>query len=179
MPEVHVENGIVIPALIWRYWKAYGGAARFGPPLAPPIEADGITRQVFTNAVLEAHPDQADTGAIVQPALIGQADAPVADDGTGRFFAETGHNLQGAFLAAWQRADGLRVYGLPTSEELTITTSDGKRRAAQRFRAGAANARPCRWHRACRAGRLGCAAARTPDRANPTLSAALGMLHTA
>lgn len=132
-PEAHVENGIAIPAIIWRYWKAYGGDTRFGPPLAPPTAAAGVTRQAFVNAVLELHLDQADTGAIVKPALIGQAAAPVADDGSGHFFAATGHNLSGAFLAAWQRADGLRVYGLPTSEELTIAASDGQHRTAQRF----------------------------------------------
>src|SRR4051794_30375428 len=35
LPEDHEEQGVGVPAIIWRYWKAHGGAERFGLPLAP------------------------------------------------------------------------------------------------------------------------------------------------
>src|SRR5262245_10883779 len=67
LPEDHQEQGVVVPALIWRYWKAHGAAAHFGAPLAPAEQAGTLTRQFFERAVLELHPDQADTPALVQP----------------------------------------------------------------------------------------------------------------
>src|SRR3954471_8747844 len=30
LPEDHEEQGVGVPAIIWRYWKAHGGAERFG-----------------------------------------------------------------------------------------------------------------------------------------------------
>ena len=75
LPEDHEEQGIEIPALIWRYWKAHGGSEQFGPPLAPAERAGTITRQFFERAVLELHPDQADTPYLVQPASLGRAAA--------------------------------------------------------------------------------------------------------
>src|SRR5439155_16843934 len=39
------EDGFRVPALIWRYWKAHGGADRFGPPLAAAQRDGPITRQ--------------------------------------------------------------------------------------------------------------------------------------
>src|SRR5438552_9138852 len=68
LPEDHQEQGITVPALIWRYWQAHGGTEQFGPPLAPATSVSGTVRQFFARAVLELHPDQADTPYLVQPA---------------------------------------------------------------------------------------------------------------
>lgn len=137
-PQQRIENGIALPEYIWRYWKAYGGEARFGAPLAPAREQNNITRQQFANATLELHLTNADTPSLVQPAALGREQLlapipPVQNDGIGRYFAETGHNVHGVFLEAWQHDDGEHVYGMPLSEEYLITATDGQRRNAQLF----------------------------------------------
>jgi predicted deacylase len=142
LPADGEENGLAVPALIWRYWKAHGGEERFGPPLAPPERAGELTRQLFTRAVLELHPDQADTPYLVQPAPLGRAaaagrqfPAPSAQ-APGRLFPETGHTVREAFLDYWERGDGGLVLGLPISEEFTGFAADNQRRAMQYFERG-------------------------------------------
>lgn len=133
------EAGIRISALIWRYWRAHGGADRFGPPLAPAERDGAVTRQYFANAVLELHPDQADTPLLVQPAPLGRAFAsasalaPVGEDAAARFFPETGHTLREAFLSYWERSDGALLFGAPITEEFEDFTADGQRRIVQYF----------------------------------------------
>jgi predicted deacylase len=65
------EAGVAVPAPIWRYWRAHGGAGRFGTPLAPATSEGGVTRQRFERATLELRADQADTLFYVQPAPLG------------------------------------------------------------------------------------------------------------
>jgi predicted deacylase len=139
LPEDHQEQGIVVPALIWRYWQAHGGLDQFGPPLAPATSAGGITRQFFERALLELHPDQADTPYLVQPAPLGRASAagraiaPASEAPGGRFFPETDHTLREAFGAYWEQRDGLLLFGLPISEEFDAPAADGARRTMQLF----------------------------------------------
>jgi energy-converting hydrogenase Eha subunit A len=61
LPEDRVEQEVPVQALIWRFWKMHGGETRFGRPLAPPVQQGAVVQQAFTNAILELHPDQADT----------------------------------------------------------------------------------------------------------------------
>jgi hypothetical protein len=139
LPEDHEEAGMRVPALIWRYWKVHGGAARFGPPLAPAEQDGDVTRQYFERALLELRPAQADTPYLVQPAPLGHAAAagysfePVAPPPDARFFPETGHSLRAGFLDYWERGDGLLLFGYPLSEEFNAVTSDGQRRTVQFF----------------------------------------------
>jgi predicted deacylase len=139
LPADHNEQGITIPALIWRYWQAHGGMEQFGPPLAPAETADGIVRQFFARALLELHPDQADTPYLVQPAPLGRAVAagrtiaPAVEQANARFFPETGHTLREAFAAYWEQRDGMLVFGLPISEEFEAPAADGVRRTMQLF----------------------------------------------
>ena len=139
LPADHEEQGVRVPALIWRFWQAHGGAARFGPPLAAAEQDGPITRQVFERAVLELRPDQADTPFLVQLAPLGrvaaagQGFAPVAADPAARFFPESGHTLREAFAGYWERADGMKLFGYPLSEEFTAPTADGQRRIVQYF----------------------------------------------
>jgi predicted deacylase len=139
LPEDHDEQGMLMPALIWRYWKAHGGIEQFGPPLAPAQPVSGITRQFFERAVLELHPDQADTPFLVQPAPLGRAAsagyafAPSAEQPSARYFAETGHTLREAFAIYWEQRDGMLLLGLPISEEFDAPAADGKRRTMQYF----------------------------------------------
>ena len=137
-PQAHSENGIAVPETIWRYWKAYGGEARFGLPLAAAATEHGATQQVFTNSIIELRPDRADTPDLVEPMPLGRNSLlapipPITDNGSGKYFASSGQRIQGAFLATWQHDDGASVYGPPLSGELTLTTNDGQRRTAQLF----------------------------------------------
>jgi predicted deacylase len=139
LPADHQEQGITIPALLWRYWQAHGGMEQFGPPLAPAEIANGITRQFFTRAVLELHPDQADTPYLVQPAPLGRAVAagraiaPASEVSDARFFPATSHTLRAAFAAYWEQRNGMLRFGLPLSEEFAALAADGTRRTMQVF----------------------------------------------
>jgi hypothetical protein len=58
---------------------------------------------------------------------------PVTPQAECQFFAETGHNLCGAFLAYWQRAGGLTIFGYPISEAFPQLQADGVTRTVQYF----------------------------------------------
>jgi predicted deacylase len=139
LPTDHQEQGITIPALIWRYWQAHGGLEQFGAPLAPAETTDGVIRQFFTRAQLELHPNQADTPYLVQPAPLGRAlaagrvIAPAAAQPDVRFFPETSHTLREAFAAYWGQRDGMLLFGMPLSEEFDAPAADGVRRTMQLF----------------------------------------------
>jgi predicted deacylase len=139
LPEDRQEQGITVPALIWRYWLAHGGLEQFGPPLAPAERANGTMRQFFARALLELHPDQADTPYLVQPAPLGRsiaagrAIAPAAAQPNMRYFPESSHTLRDAFAAYWEQRDGLLLFGLPLSEEFDAPAADGTRRTMQLF----------------------------------------------
>lgn len=112
---------------------------QFGPPLAPAESANGTMRQFFARAVLELHPDQADTPLLVQPAPLGRAIAagraiaPAADQPNIRYFPATGHTLREAFATYWEQRDGMLRFGLPLSEEFDTHAADGERRTTQLF----------------------------------------------
>ncbi|MGQ9829722.1 MAG: M14 family metallopeptidase [Roseiflexus sp.] len=138
-PTDQQENEITVPAILWRYWKMHGGNDLFGDPLAPAVVEGEITRQVFERAVLELHPDQADTPYLVQVAPLGRAWATPGstasfDDCTPpecRRFAETPHALRGSFAAFWERNGGLQTFGFPISSEFAVAGE--RQRARQVF----------------------------------------------
>jgi hypothetical protein len=138
-PEDHQEQGILVPALIWRYWQAHGGREQFGPPLAPAEHAGPISRQFFERAVLEVHPDQADTPFLIQPAALGRLAAtgrtfaPAAEQPGARYFPATSHTIREAFEVYWEQRDGMPLLGLPLSEEFEAPAADGRRRPMQYF----------------------------------------------
>ena len=139
LPENREEHGFLMPALIWRYWKAYGGLDRFGPPLAPPEQAGEITRQIFERAILEIHPKRADRSDLVQLAPLGRAAVagrsfpPSVGRPGGRYITENGYSLREAFLIYWERNDGRLLLGDPLSEEFDGLAADGQQRAIQFF----------------------------------------------
>lgn len=134
LPEPQRENGILLDPIIWRYWKSHGGEALFGPPLEESQRLGATVRQVFRNGVLELRPDQADGPGLVQllplgrNVSVGAAGAGVADTGTGIFFAETSHSIDGAMVEFWQRHGGLSVFGYPLSQAFTRAGQSGEER---------------------------------------------------
>lgn len=142
LPQDQTEQGVLMPALIWRFWQAHGGLAQLGAPLAPAELVGGRLRQYFTSALIEADPAQADTPGLVRLAPLGRlalgGSAPPAPEQPGaRYFAETGHSLREAFLAHWEQHDGPLLLGPPLTEEYSAPTADGQPRALQHFEHGA------------------------------------------
>lgn len=138
LPEDHVEAGVLVPALIWRFWRAHGGSERFGPPLMRAEADGGGVQQVFERVVVKVRPDQADRSFSVEAVALGHdwlvgrqvvAGVPAPN---ARFFPETGHTLRDAFASYWDRG-GVRVFGYPISEEFLSMASDGERRVVQVF----------------------------------------------
>src|SRR4051794_11122840 len=139
------------------YWTKYGGLAQFGYPITEEIiDVGGPTAhapqpvQYFERARFEHHAEntppatggatgaQPATGYNVLLGLLGldfhPPDPPVAASPGARFFAETGHNLSGAFLTYWDAHGGLFVNGYPISEPFTEKNPiDGKAYTVQYF----------------------------------------------
>ena len=139
-PEDRVENGIVVPAILWRFWRMHGGNDLFGPPLAPAVVENGVTRQIFERAVLELHPEWADTPYLVQVAPLGRSYAPVGAAPQNDCappvclrFTETPYAIRGAFAAYWERHGGTQTFGFPLSDEVTTYAAGGERRVQQVF----------------------------------------------
>jgi hypothetical protein len=108
------------------FWRAHDGARLFGAPLTAERQAGGLVTQIFERARLEWHPDyppgrQITLGRLGAEALDGRAFPPVAPFASNpghRYFAATGHSVQGDILRFWDAAGGLPIFGLPLSEEL-------------------------------------------------------------
>ncbi|PMP74714.1 MAG: peptidase M14 [Roseiflexus castenholzii] len=140
-PEDHVEHGAVVPAILWRFWKMHGGDALFGPPLMPAVVEKGVMRQIFERAVLELHPEWADTPYLVQVTPLGRTCLPPVgaaprNDCTPpgcRRFTETPYAIRGAFAAYWERHGGLHTFGFPLSDEDVAYAANGQQRAQQVF----------------------------------------------
>ena len=134
------ETGHTLRGDFLAYWTKYGGLAQFGYPITEEfVEPGGPTLnapqtvQYFERARFEHHsenvPPVSGGPAPAQPAggfgvllgLLGldfhAPDPAIAPQAGARYFAETGHNLGGAFLAYWDAHGGLFVSGYPTSEE--------------------------------------------------------------
>jgi predicted deacylase len=157
LPADHIENGVEVPALIWRYWYSHGGEPLFGLPLRPPERTAYGWAQTFSRARLELRPALADTAFLVQPAALNlelaalrsgdvpdaftvmeQVEPPrylqsVRLGSPTLFFEETGHGLKEAFLVYWQLYGGADVFGLPISDEYIGWAADGQMRPLQHF----------------------------------------------
>ena len=140
------ETDHCISGRFLEYWEQNGGLSVFGYPLGPQeeqlIEGQRLRAQWFERTRLELHPEN-------QPpydVLLGRIGVDVLER-QGRdwnsfpkseqregclFFEETGHNVCGAILAAWQAnglqldnqpgvsfAESLALFGLPLSDEQT------------------------------------------------------------
>jgi hypothetical protein len=146
------ETGRCVAGRFLEYWLHNGGLMRNGFPLSPvriEVLEDGRAHQVqyFERVRLEYHPDNAAPydvllghfGRRILLATTGRAiEPPAAPDpqvGTPgqAYFAETGHNLGGGFLAYWQANGGLAQFGYPISEVVEQQLEDGKTYRVQYF----------------------------------------------
>lgn len=127
------ETGFWVDPLFHAFWRDHGGLMTFGYPISRVFYQDGLHKQYFERAIFERHENFAGTpyevlltrlGALItidrrleQPFLPVAEDPEVLDAG-GRFFPETGHHLQGTFLAYWDAHGGLPAFGYPLTEKL-------------------------------------------------------------
>ena len=110
------------------YFLANGGAGAFGLPLTEEFIENGLTVQYFQRARFEFHPEHAGTRYAVELGLIGdeltehrrpfQGVAPFPSEPEHRYFPETGHSVNFAFLRFWEQAGALDRFGYPISEEV-------------------------------------------------------------
>lgn len=154
------ETGFCISGRIREFWEQNGGLSVFGFPISPLqeelIEGKPFQVQWFERNRLELHPENRRPydvllGRLGVDRLNSQgrdwfAFPKSAPQSGCRFFPETGHNICGAFLSRW-RADGLELdgmpgktiaenlalFGLPLSEMVEETLSDGKTYQVQWF----------------------------------------------
>ena len=154
------ETGFCIDGKIRAFWEKNGGLAVFGFPTGGIehilSEDKAITMQRFERNRIELHPWNA-APYDVQLGRLGdtklkkqQRDwfafpTSAAQPGC-RFFVETNHNVCGDILAAWRKnglqldknpriseAESLALFGLPLSDLVTETLSDGKEYQVQWF----------------------------------------------
>ncbi len=126
------QTGFCVRGRFLDYWTANGGLARNGFPLGDERQElleDGntYTVQYFERVRLELHPEnpppydvllgQFGRRALLTRDVGGPPDTgPAAPQSDAAYFAETGHNLGGGFLAYWQAHGGLAQFGFPLTE---------------------------------------------------------------
>ena len=136
-PAVAVEPSRYFPAtghavrgVFLRFFDHYGGVRIFGYPVSDVITEDGLPVQYFERARFEYHRELAGTPYEVQlsnlGAMLGRDKVaftpiqPFTSKPDRVYFRETGHSLGGAFLNFWKVNGGVRIFGYPVSEPVTL-----------------------------------------------------------
>ncbi|HEY8602129.1 MAG TPA: hypothetical protein VIL85_27130 [Thermomicrobiales bacterium] len=149
------ETGFCVTGRFLAYWEANGGLARNGYPISgerAEILEDGQAYRVqyFERVRLEYHAENAPPNDVLlghfgrrvaRAQFSGHGDvgafwralAPVPASPGAAYFAETGHNLAGAFLTFWQANGGLAQLGYPLTEERREVLEDGREYTVQYF----------------------------------------------
>ena len=136
------ETGQCVEGRFLDYWNAHGGLAINGYPLTPARQEkleDGqyYLVQWFERVRMEYHPENADPQYQVLLGQFGRSihppDPPVAEQPGATYFAATGHNVSGGFLAYWQANGGLAQFGYPLSEVFHETLENGQGYDVQYF----------------------------------------------
>jgi N-acetylneuraminic acid mutarotase len=140
-PECFPQTGQCMGELFAAYWHAHGGLAINGYPISGEFQEkleDGqtYTVQYFERVRMEFHVRNAPPFDV----LLGQfgrrihpADPPMPPQPGAAYFAPTGHNVSGAFLAYWQAHGGLAQFGYPISEPFREQVEDGHTYTVQYF----------------------------------------------
>jgi glucose/arabinose dehydrogenase/cytochrome c553 len=150
-PRFFAETGQTVAPDFAAFWAKYGGLARFGYPISREMMEDGrlvqyFERARFERAYAERCPDRRPPLrpeecqeyrlrlGLIGRELIAQRSTepafqrqPPPTETERRYFAETGHSLSGEFRRYWEAQGGLRLFGLPLSEELTESAGPGGR----------------------------------------------------
>ncbi|HET6262861.1 MAG TPA: M23 family metallopeptidase [Chloroflexia bacterium] len=126
------ETGHLVSGDFYSFYRSVQKSADlFGLPLteafAQKLPDGGVYMvQYFERARLELHPDlpasqRVQIGALGAAILQGRSFdrvSPVQNSSTRAYFRETGHTIQGGFFEFWLANGGLRLFGLPLSEEM-------------------------------------------------------------
>ena len=123
------------------FWDTNGGVANFGYPITEEYVDARTNRiyQFFERARFERASVDATT---VDLGLIGREVAgnrefataeQITSSATRRYFPETKHIVQYGFKETWEKRGGVRVFGLPISDELDEQLADGKAHTVQYF----------------------------------------------
>ena len=123
------------------FWDKNGGIANFGYPLTDEYVDPKTNRiyQYYERARFERA--QVDS-TLVELGLLGREIAgdrvfavsqPVANSKDRRYFPETKHIVQFGFKDTWETRGGLKIFGLPLSDELEEQLADGKVHTVQYF----------------------------------------------
>ncbi len=123
------ETGLCISGPIRAYWERNGGLAVFGFPITAQsqesVEGRSLQVQWFERDRLEIQPDGRVTAGRLGAERLEQLGTPWQPGAGGAAgpgcasFAETGHQVCGAFLRFWREGGGLERFGLPLTGEFT------------------------------------------------------------
>ncbi len=123
------------------FWDKNGGIANFGYPLTEEYFDPKTNRvyQYYERARFErAKPES----TLVELGLLGREvigdrvfapSEPITNSKQRRYFPETKHIVQYGFKDTWDSRGGLKVFGLPLSDEVEEQLSDGKVHTVQYF----------------------------------------------
>ena len=128
------ETGHFVKSPFLAYWQKFGGKNVFGNPLSETFTQDGFQAQLFEQALLEYHPEQAGKPGEFQLGFLGRelaeaerllpgdpAFAPVtarANTPAESYFPETQHTLASPFKAYWESNGLLKFLGYPISQPM-------------------------------------------------------------
>ena len=124
------------------YWQTQGGLGIYGYPVTEPFTENGYMVQYFERNRFEMHPENQPPynvllGRLGATSVTGRtfpAVEPFASGPDHRYFPETRHSLNYAFLGYWERNGGLAQFGYPLSEEVRERSqTDGREYTVQYF----------------------------------------------
>jgi hypothetical protein len=134
-PRYFRQSGHYIRGAFRSFWETRGGLAIFGFPVTEEYvrKSDGRIVQFFERARFEL--TVVNNQAVVELGRLGLEITnnrafpqvpPFNNTATRRYFAETGHSLQGEFKNFWETRGGVGIFGLPISEEVYEQFPDGR-----------------------------------------------------
>ncbi len=149
-PTTHAQNdlsyvyfpqtGHYLGGAFRSFWERNGSVDIFGYPITDEYirNSDGKLVQYFERARFELGATSVELGLLGREYLQLRGDiivpiAPFPSTANRRYFPETGHSLQGAFKAFWERNNGVDILGYPISEEAVERFPDGALRVVQYF----------------------------------------------
>jgi hypothetical protein len=136
------QTGHYLRGAFRSFWERNGGVPIFGYPITEEYyrSSDGRVVQYFERARYEL--TVRGNLAIVELGLLGREVTkgrdfprvpPVPSNSFRRYFPETGHTLKGLFKTTWDTRGGLRIFGMPISEEIGEVLEDGRVHTVQYF----------------------------------------------